>query len=347
MQEHFFVGTYTKKSSQGVYQMSLDLDTGRLSAPILVAHADSPTYLARSAANRLYTVDKDANAHTGGTSAFDLSTTPATLLNHVFSDGSSAAYEAVDEKRQLVYEGNYHMGTVKSLTIQPDGSLKVADIITHHGTVGPKPEQADGPHVHFTNLTPDHRLVVCDLGLDQVMIYNVSDAGKLTLVSTFDTTAGFGPRHIVFHPTKPLAYLAGELSSEISVLHYDAANGTFTHLQTLSTIPNDWTAHNGAAAIRISADGQFVYVSNRGFNTIAGFAVGEDGLLSLRQQISTEGDFPRDFDLDPSQRFIVAVNQNTDNATLYQRNATTGQLSLLQKDVAVPEGVCVLFDPIA
>ncbi|GKT03588.1 lactonase family protein [Furfurilactobacillus sp. WILCCON 0119] len=344
MLEKFLVGTYTKKTSAGVYEMTLDTDTESLSAPTLVAHADSPTYLALSKAHKLYAVDKDAAAGQGGTSAFDLSTTPATLLNHVFSNGSSAAYEAIDEARQLVYEGNYHTGTVKSFTIQPDGSLALADVITHTGTVGPKPEQADGPHVHYTNLTPDNRLIVCDLGLDQVMIYDVSAAGKLTLVSTYQTEPGFGPRHVVFHPTKPLCYLAGELSSQIAVLAYDAATGTLTHEQTVSTIPADWTAHNGAAAIRISQDGQFVYVSNRGFNTLAVFAVLEDGTLSLRQQISTEGDFPRDFDLDPSQRFVVAVNQNTDNATLYRRNATTGQLTLQQKDVAVPEGVCVLFE---
>ncbi|MYV18132.1 lactonase family protein [Furfurilactobacillus milii] len=344
MLEKFLVGTYTKKTSQGVYEMALDTTSNELTAPTLVAKASSPTYLALSKANKLYTVDGDKAAGMGGTSAFDRSTTPATLLNHAFSKGTSSAYVAVDEARQLVYEGNYHMGTLKSFAIQSDGSLKLTDVVTHQGEVGPLPEQADGPHVHYTNLTPDNRLIVCDLGMDQVTVYDVADDGKFSLVSTYQAEPGFGPRHVVFNPQKSICYLAGELSSNISVLKYDEATGTLTHVQTLKTIPTDWTAHNGAAAIRISNDGQFVYVSNRGFNSLAVFAVGEDGTLSLRQQISTEGDFPRDFDLDPSQQFVVAVNQNTDNATLYSRNATTGQLKLIQKDVAVPEPVCVLFE---
>ncbi|GEK27973.1 lactonase family protein [Furfurilactobacillus siliginis] len=344
MLEKFLVGTYTKKTSDGVYEMAIDTDKEQLTAPNLVARADSPTYLALSAAHKLYAVDKNAAEGIGGTTAFDLTKSPAEILNHVFSKGSSPAYVAVDEKRQLVYEGNYHTATVKSFAIQADGSLALADVITHQGAVGPAPEQTDGPHVHYTDLTPDNRLIVCDLGMDQVTIYDVSDDGKLSLVSTYQTEPGFGPRHVAFNTQKNLCYLVGELSSEIATLKYDPTTGTLTHLQTLKTIPADWTEHNGAAAIRLTADGQFVYVSNRGFNTLAVFAVQEDGTLALRQQISTEGDFPRDFALDATQQFAVVVNQNTDNATLYRRNATTGQLTLLQKNVTVPEGVCVVFE---
>ena len=111
-----------------------------------------------------------------------------------------------------------------------------------------------------------------------------------------------------------------------------------------STIPADWTEHNGAAAIRCSQDGKFVYVSNRGHNSLAVFTVQADHSLTLSQLISTAGEFPRDFALDPSEHFVVVANQNTDNASLYERDTTTGQLTLLQADVALPEGVCVCFE---
>lgn len=125
---------------------------------------------------------------------------------------------------------------------------------------------------------------------------------------------------------------------------YDESTGAFTLVETLSTIPNDWTAHNGAAAIRLTRDGQFLYVSNRGFNSIAVFETSADGHLTLIDNVPTEGDFPRDFNLSATEEFLVVVNQNTDNATLFERNATTGKLSLCQKDVFVPEGVCVAFE---
>ena len=105
----------------------------------------------------------------------------------------------------------------------------------------------------------------------------------------------------------------------------------------------DWTKHNGVAAIRISSDDRFVYVSNRGHNSIAVFEVEEDGILKLIQTISTNGDFPRDFALDNSERFIVVAHQNSTIASLFARNATSGKLELLQTDIPVPEGVCVYF----
>jgi 6-phosphogluconolactonase len=146
----------------------------------------------------------------------------------------------------------------------------------------------------------------------------------------------------VFAPDKKTAYLVGELSSTVSVLDYDLTTGSFHLLQTVSTIPDDWTEHNGAAAIRISNDGRFVYVSNRGHNSLAVFEV-LDGELKLIQHLTTHGDFPRDFALDPTERFILVANQNTDNATLYTRDQETGLLACCQKDIPLPEGVCVYF----
>ena len=215
----------------------------------------------------------------------------------------------------------------------------------HHEETGPHKKQ-DHSHVHYTDLTPDNRLVVCDLGTDRVYTYDVSKEGKLTALAEFVAEPGTGPRHLVFHPTnQKIAYLFGELDSTVRVLQYDAAHGSFTEKQKISTLPEDFQGENGGAAIRISKDGIFVYASNRGHNSIAVFAVSPDEYTLENSQISSNaGDFPRDFALDPENNYLVCANQNTDNLTLYSRDAATGLLSVRQKDIYAPECVCVYFD---
>ena len=181
-----------------------------------------------------------------------------------------------------------------------------------------------------------------DLGVDKVFIYDLEANGKLVPVSELQMQDGYGPRHIYFDAKKKVAYLVGELSSNVAVLDYDADKGVLSLRDIHSTIPDDWTEHNGAAAIRVSKDGRFVYVSNRGNNSIAVFSSDESGNLSLIQRISTEGDFPRDFNLSDDQSFVIALNQNSDNATLYTRDPESGKLTMIQKDFTVPEGVSIL-----
>ena len=333
--EKILFGTYTRRVSKGIYEAALNTETGELQDAKLVAEVGSPTYLALSKANTLYAVDK--NGDQGGLAVLNFADDTATLTQEVLAEGASPAYVAVDEARQLLYSGNYHKGTLEVFAIAADGSLTLTDSFQSEGS-GPRPEQGSS-HVHWNNLTPDNRVAVVDLGADKVLTFDVSDAGKLTL----GAEAGFGPRHLRFSPDGQYAYLLGELSSQLSVLKYNA-DGSFTHLQTVATIPADWTEHNGGAAIYLSNDGKFVYTSNRGHNSIAVFAVKDNGAsVAHIQWISTEGDFPRDFALSPDDAFLVAANQNTDNVTVYRRDAVTGELTLSQKDFEIPESVRVLF----
>ncbi|HJE96793.1 MAG TPA: lactonase family protein [Ligilactobacillus acidipiscis] len=339
MKEKIFFGTYTRKTSQGIYQATLDTKQEKLSQPQLAVKIGGPTYLRLTSANDLLAVTSQDDQ--GGISSYQITAADFTKNNDVLHPGASPCYIGVDNKRQLVYSANYHKGQIIVYKINEDHTLSQTDSVTVTGQ-GPREEQ-DSAHVHFTDLTPDGRLVAVDLGSDKIYTYDVSTAGKLTQVNVLETESGYGPRHLVFSPNGKYAYLAGELSSQISTLKYKKAEGAFEVLQTLKTIPADWTKHNGAAAIKISSDGKFVYVSNRGYNSLAVFEVQADQHLQLVQQISTEGDFPRDFAIDKTEKFIVCANQNTDNVTLYARDSRSGQLTCLQKDVVVPEGVCVCF----
>lgn len=331
------LGTYTRRVSEGIYSITLDTDKEQLTDLKLETKETSPTYLTRSKKGNIYTVSSVDGK--GGIAAYNVD---FDFLNAVTEEGAPLCYVSVDEKRQLVYGANYHKGEINVYRILEDGSLELADAIYHHEATGPH-ENQDVPHAHYADLTPDHRLVVCDLGTDLVYTYDVSDAGKLTEVATFKAEPGTGPRHLVFHPEGDVAYLFGELDNTVTVLQYDAANGSFEAVQKLTTLPMDYHEFNGGAAIRIASDGKTLYASNRGHNSLAVFRVYDNKQLKLVQRLSTEGDFPRDFALDPTEQFVVVGHQNSDNLTLFSRDPENGKLTLLQKDVFAPECVCIHF----
>ncbi|WP_251547040.1 lactonase family protein [Limosilactobacillus caecicola] len=339
MTENFLIGTYTDKDSQGLYAITLDTDQEQLINDRLVVKTEKPAYLQVGKNDLVYAIRKEGDL--GGVASYKIVDGQATLIDKDLQPGSTPAYLGLDEKDHLMFTANYHTADVKVYKLNDDGTFTLTDTVTHKGVTGPRPEQVDGPHPHIADLTPDGRLAVCDLGLDLLVVYNISDDGKLTAVSQFKFEPGYGPRHFVFHPNGKYAYVLGELSSLLTTFKYNPSNASFTEVQKLKTIPDDWTAHNGAAAIHITKDGRFIYTTNRGENTIAVFAVKDDGTLEHLQSISTEGDFPRDFELSTDENYLVAANQNTDNLTLYRRDPETGKLTMLQKDVDSPQGICV------
>ena len=151
-----------------------------------------------------------------------------------------------------------------------------------------------------------------------------------------------GARHIVFHNHYKIAYLICELNSTIEVLIYDGV-GQFEHLQTISTLPEGFEDFNGTAAIRLSADGKFLYGSNRGHDSIAVYQILADGSLQLVEITPTKGKNPRDFNITPDQNYLIAVHQDSDNATVFKRDPETGRLTEISHDFYVPEAVCVTF----
>lgn len=335
MKETVYFGTYTRRTSQGIYKADFDTETGQLSHLKLFANEPSPTYLAFDDANHLYTVgSKDGQ---GGIAAYQ---TDGTLLNHVVEEGAPHCYVSVDDKRNLVYAANYHKGQVLVYKRKENGSLELAAMDQHSGH-GPHENQAS-PHVHFADLTPDKYLLTCDLGTDQVTTYDLSSEGQLTKIATYHSNPGAGPRHLVFHHHYKIAYLICELNSTIEVLIYDGV-GEFEHMQTISTLPECFDEFNGTAAIRLSKDGKYLYASNRGHDSIVVYTILADGSLELLEFVPTNGKTPRDFDLTPDQEFLLVVHQDSDNVTVFKRNSENGRLAELSNDFQVPEAVCIAF----
>jgi 6-phosphogluconolactonase len=340
-----FIGTYTKGESKGIYAFTLDTEKKRVEEVSVAAELGNPTYVTISKDNRfLYAVAKDGE--NGGVSALSLDVESGSLtpINQQMLPGASPCHVSTDSENRFVFSANYHKGTVDSHLVQENGSVGPAVSTIQHEGKGPDPRQ-EKPHTHFAGVTPNEKfLAVVELGTDALITYKIGEDGTLTEVSRLATRPGSGPRHLTFHPNGHYAYLMTEFSSEVIVLSYDAESGQFTEKQYISTLPADFTENNQGSAIHISGDGRFVYAGNRGHNSLAVFAVDEEtGELSLVERVSSEGDWPRDFVLDPSETFIVGSNQESGNLVLFARDTKTGKLTLLQSDVKVPFAVCVKF----
>lgn len=337
-----YAGTYTRESSKGIYKFVLDTEKKELKNVEVAAEVGSPTYLSISDDQQyLYSVAVDGD--TGGVAAYKIDQETGNLeeINKVLTDGSSPCH--LEAKANTLVTGNYHRGTVELHDLLENGNISEATSVIEHEGSGPH-ERQEKPHVHYTARTPDGKyIVVADLGTDEVVTYEI-DGKELEKVQSLQVKAGSGPRHLTFHPTKNIAYLLTELSSEVVVLAYEPVDGSFTEKQYISALPEDFEGQNDASAIHISSDGKFVYAGNRGHDSIAVFRVKEDtGELAYIENTPTGGEFPRDFVLDPTEKFIIASNQHSGNLALFARDEETGTLTQLSSEVSVPEVVCVKF----
>lgn len=342
MSIEILLGTYTRRESEGIYRINLNPETKNFGALELVANVGSPTYLTTDDQKEIIYSVISGDDQGGLVSLVKQDNGEYKKKDEVVGEGAAPCYVAYDGTRQFVYTANYHNGSISVYKTDADGNLELVDTVVHEGSS--VHENQDAPHAHYSDLTPDKKyLLSCDLGTDEVYTYDINDEGKLTEVARLEVKAGTGPRHLVFHPTLDVAYLFGELSSEVLILDYNSETGEFTLAQTLPTIPEDHTSFNGGAAIRISADGKFVYASNRGHDSLAIFSTNEKGRLEFVAHTPTEGEIPRDFDIDPSGKFIVVGHQDSDNLTVFERNQNNGMLTLIHKNVHAPEVVCVSF----
>nr|WP_080876278.1 lactonase family protein [Oceanobacillus timonensis] len=342
MSKYFgYAGTYTRKTSQGVYRFTLDTEKEQLSAAKEAATLGNPTYLNfNENQDNLYAVAQEGDM--GGVNAFRVDKTNGELqpVNGQLVEGNPPCY--VEAGDNMVVTGNYHKGTIGLHFTYENGEVEQGYFTQHEGS-GPH-ERQEKPHVHFTGFTPDKKyIVVADLGTDRLVTYKVEDT-SLVEVSTFYTNPGSGPRHIVFHPSKPIAYLITELTTEVIVLDYNSETGSFTEKQTILAKPADFKETNDASAIHITSDGKFLYTGNRGHNSITSFQVDENsGELTFLAFTPSGGEWPRDFVLDPTEKFLVATNQHSGNAVLFKRDVKTGELTEMDQVIDVPEAVCVKF----
>lgn len=346
---YLMIGTYTRKTSEGIYVYRFNTLSGEFSPVSIAKNISNPGFLAISP-------DHQGVYSTGGRNGdsvyafyFERMNGKLHLLYGQTSEGTGAAHLEVDKTGKWLIVGNYASPSLSILPIQKNGLLdKAVQTIVHTGS-SINPERQDKPHIHSINIAPNNKEVfVPDLGTDKIMTYRLdATAGTLSPGTTpFTAVApGSGPRHFTFSPDGKFAYVIQEMESMITGFQYK--NGALTAFQTINTLPPDYTGRKWSADIHISPDGKFLYGSNRGHESLVIFSIDKKtGSLKLVGHQSVHGKTPRNFAIDPTGNFILVANQDSDNITLFKRNKKTGLLSLIDKQIMVSMPVCLKFIPV-
>lgn len=345
-----FIGTYTKKTSLGIYSYRWFPQAGELVEVGLAAHASNPSFLALSPNHKdLYAVHEEG-PRPGSVSGYLVAPLSGKLKtgNTVSSGGSAPCNVTVDYTGQALFVANYNSGSVASYRILPDGNLSepVSDIYFPGGSIDPKRQRT--AHTHCVTVSPDNRyLLVNDLGLDRIMVFRFDpETAKLTAHDPpyYSAIPGSGPRNLAFHPSGRWAYSINEIASTLDCLNWDNSNGTLTRFQNISTLPMDHETPTDAATVAVHPNGNFLYASNRGDDSITVFTIHPgNGRLTLMQRVSSGGSSPRHFAVDPGGKWLVVANQDSANIAILKCDPHTGRLSPTDKQYALDSPVCVVF----
>ena len=360
--ETLYIGTYTRPilfgtgemlhgKEKGIYIYEMDTDTGELIPVAVEEGIDNPSFLAistgkdyLSAVNELKEFE---GSECGSVSSFAIEKTRRLkFLNKKPTGGQDPCHVCVDRTARYVIVSNFMTGSVAVFDTAEDGSLGTCtSFIQHKGGSVNKARQA-GPHAHSAVFSPDGRyLYVPDLGLDKVVAYRLTDDGRLEELTEASYTCepGFGPRYCEFHPSLPICYLIGELSSEVAVLAWDNKWGSFRDIQKVSTLPIGYSCNNICADLHVSKNGSFLLASNRGHDSIARYAVdSHTGKLKFLGHVPSGGNTPRNFTFSPDNRFVLVGNQDSDCVSVFTFNDKNGEMNQVQ-NYPVPTPVCVKF----
>lgn len=331
------VGTYTDGASQGIYRYAFDSEAGTIRPePLQVVESVSPSWLVLAEDKRLlFAVNETADGHV---SAFNIACDGnVRLLDQLPSQGDEPTHASLSQDQRYLFVANYAVdpdpgGSLSVLPVDRQDPLQPVVQQARHQASGVNPERQASAHVHSVVPSPDGQHVYAsDLGADKVFVYRYDGASTNKPLTpsqpaSVSLPAGSGPRHLLFDASGKHAYLTLEMHAE--VVMFDVREGNLIERQRLPLTERQEAAAKAGAGLHLSADGRFLYVSNRGTaNEIVVFSVGkQDGRLALVQRRSVEGDHPREFALDPSDRFLLVANQKSNQIKVMRRDPLTGKL---------------------
>ncbi|MES2221503.1 MAG: lactonase family protein [Acidobacteriota bacterium] len=349
--KRIYIGTYTRKSSQGVYVYRWKPESGEMEQIGLAAKTPNPSFLTLSPNhNNLYCVNEQDHAN-GNVSAFAIDRATGTLMpkNVAPSGGSAPCNLTTDHTGQSLFVANYSSGSVSSYKILSGGSLSqpVSNIFFKGHSIDP--ERQKGAHTHCTTVSPENKyLLVNDLGLDRIMVFHFDPTtAKLAPNDPpfYSAVPGSGPRNLTFHPNGKWAYSIAEMGSIIECMDWNGEKGILTRFQVISSLPKEHKTPTDAATVQVHPNGRFLYGSNRGDDSITAFSIHpKNGHLALIQRISCEGGSPRHFAVAPDGKWLVVANQDTANIVILKCDPATGKLAAIGRQYPLDSPVCVVFD---
>ena len=344
--EMLYIGNFSNDDKSGIYVAEFDRESQEMQIIDTVTTPKNPSFLSiHPSGDYLFSVNRESvndNAQHGSLSVFQINDKAGLVfINQVSTGDSGPCYVSTDQEGQWLFTAHYGGGSwgVHQVMSQGEVSEKVALYRNKGSSIDTIRQKA--PHAHMISTDPNNQyILISDLGTDQVNIHSIEPT--FDSLSVISTTPGSGPRHFTFHPEKNILYIAEELSSTISVWPFSPQD-TVNQLQRVSTIPDDFKVKNSVADVHLSPDGNFLYVSNRGHNSLAIFSVSEDGTLNLVGHQSTMGERPRNFCMDPQGEFVWVANRDSHEVVLFSRDKTTGLLQFTGKKISVPQAVCIKY----
>jgi 6-phosphogluconolactonase len=343
-----FAGSYTHptasttSASKGIYAFRFDSKSGTLAPLGLAAEIINPAHVWASPNGKyLYAVTWQSPDKMDTVAAYriDHKTGMLTLINKVSAKGDLANQVVLDPGGKLAGTVTYASGTFTLYGVEADGRLSEPFYTDQH-TGKPLSPRQPGPKAHGIVFSKDSKFVyVAELGLDRVYSYRVDAANrKVTPLDPpfVSLPAGSGPRRLQLHPNGRFLYVNHETDSKVTV--FEIHDGSLKPVQTLSTKPDDYTGNNSTAEIVIDKEGKWLYVSNRGHDSLALYSVDPGkGTLTLVEYIPSLGRTPRNMTIDPSNEYLILANQNGENVVVFRIDHKTGHLTPTGSQQPVPQ----------
>ena len=347
--QQFYVGTFTSEGAEGIYFCEFDPLTGDIQLRETFRGIDNPNFLKISPdKNFLYVVNrpsKEIEPAGGYISAYEIGE-KGTLkfLNKQLSHGADPCHVDVSRDGKFVAVANYGGGSTTLYPVAENGGLLPANsIIVNEGSSIDTSRQAK-PYAHSIKFSPfSNHVFSADLGTDQFNIFYLEGNKLVQHGQKFvKLDPGAGPRHFDFYPDGNFIFVISELNSTITTLNKTGDN--WEKYQVISTLPSDFKGISYCADIHISANGKYLYGSNRGHNSIAVFEINSDSKkLKWIGAVPAEGNWPRNFTLTPDGNFMLVANQRSGNITVFRINKETGVPEFTGKQIQLPSPVCIDF----
>lgn len=350
--EHdLYVGTYTGKTSKGIYKIRFDDATGKLGEPELAAEMGNPSFLAIDPVRRVLVAvgEIDRPKLGGGVRSFRIGDGGRlTPISEQPTQGGAPCHVSIHPSGKVVLVANYGGGSVASFPLDEDGKLgPAASFIQHQGT-GPNQGRQEKAHAHSINLDPTGKYALAaDLGTDRVYVYRVDTAtAKLAPAGEAKIAPGSGPRHLCFDPDGKSVRVINELKNTITSLRWDATTGKLEEFDTASTLPEGFRGESYTAEVVPHPTGKVIYGSNRRHDSIAAMRVVDGGKLKLEGFAKEGVKEPRNFIVDPTGKWLLVGSQNADSIAVFPIDLATGIPGERGTLTKVPTPVCLRLLPV-